>query len=123
MPITYRYDRAANVVFTTGSGVLTDEDLAAHAQMLFTDQAVPHGARELMDFREASRLAWTTSGIRTAVALAESLPQPVRIREVSIVVNSDAAYGVSRVFAALVRKLGPMTEVFRSMDDAFEHLG
>jgi hypothetical protein len=121
--ITYRIDRELKVVFSSGVGKLTTDDLFDYHRSVWSHADV-HGFNELMDI--------------SAVQQMES-PTPERVRDLAalpsgagggrtkfaLVVAGDLAFGLARMFQAFSETRPGGTKdvgVFRSVQDALVFL-
>jgi hypothetical protein len=63
MPGSYLIDLAHRLVFSRGWGVLTDDDIASHAETLRKDPRFDQGFQQIADFRDLSEIRLTAAGI------------------------------------------------------------
>ena len=113
MPFSQQIDRAEGVIYTRAWGVLTDEDLSGiHVAMMAEPAYKPELAR-LYDLSEVTGLPVSSRAIlRQSLATAEA-PNTRR----AIVVPSDEAYGMARMFAILSGR-DELIQVFRDRPSA-----
>lgn len=124
MPISYTIDRQRNLVLTTATGVLTDEELLDHKRELIADPEFEPGMKELSDVRGIERLDVSPAGVRRLVALdqehVDRLGQDYRL---AIVAPADASFGTARMYQMLTEANVENIGVFRDMDEAKDWLG
>lgn len=114
MPATYRIDSDRGVVITTLQGRVTDRDLADHQRQVRADPAFHPGLDQLVDGRAITEVRVTSGGVR-AVAVSDYFAEGTRR---ALVMDSDVAYGMARMFEML-RASGPEeVRVFRTIGEA-----
>jgi hypothetical protein len=112
------------LVVTTGSGVVTDEELLACWQEEYADARIPWEAPGFLDLRAVERFEVTSAGLRKLVALdAKYTEQHGLLMRSAIVAPSDLAFGMSRMYQILSDGDLHSVGVFRSLSDAEEWLG
>lgn len=122
MTIRYRIDRERGIAFVEAEGVLDDAALLDFAQRASSDPEYTSGIHELVDFRRAELGALTTPAIRKAAETFLAGARSPQVK-VALVVDSDAGYGLSRMYQAF-RGDGPgAPQVFRSLAEARAWLG
>ena len=84
MPLKYYIDREQRLIFTEGSGVITDADVIALKEKLLRDPASAEAIGQLSDLRLIERLAVTTAGVHAMVRHDEKNEQ-ARARRLAIV--------------------------------------
>ena len=119
MPGSYLIDVPRGIVFTRGSGVLTDEQIAAHAEALRGDARFDPGFRQIVDFRELTDIRVTGAGVRN-VARQNPFRRDARR---AFVVNSEEAFGLTRMFASYTDSSGDRFAIFRALEPALEWIG
>ncbi len=124
MPISYTIDRQRNLVLTTATGVLTDEELLDHKRQLIADPEFEPGMKELSDVRRIERLDVSPAGVRRLAALDEEhvdrLGEDYRL---AIVAPADASFGTARMYQILTESSVQNIGVFRDMEEAKDWLG
>jgi len=120
--IVFYPDRA--LVVTTGSGVVTEEELLAYWQKDYANERIPWGAPEILDLRAVECFGVTSAGLRRLVELdAEYAKQQHAPSRLAIVAPSDLIFGMSRMYQ-MFSELNPNSiRVFRDLSDAEEWLG
>jgi hypothetical protein len=123
MPMTYTIEASQNLVRTTGTGVLTDDDVMKHRQALAGDAAFSTKMREISDIRSVTDFQVTPSGVRIMVAADVKMVSAGGMHKLAVVAEENVAYGMSRMYQTLgepnIRSVG----VFRNLKDAEEWLG
>jgi hypothetical protein len=116
MPATYHIDRERQIVFSTGSGILTDADAIAHQERLRADPLFQPHFRQLLDSRGVEQFELTTECIRR---LAERNPFGTGAKR-AFVADRAIMYGFARMFEMLTD--GRTQDEFRVFTDMVEAL-
>jgi len=120
MPLSFVIDRELDLVVTRSSGRITEADLRQHAQALLAALDPPH--RELGDFTDRDEIQVPMSSIRTmAERLRSSSPQAAG-RQLAMVANHPAVYGLLRVYRGHRSDDATAVEVFRTLEEALAWL-
>ena len=119
MATSYKIDKDLEVVYSTASGVATDEEFLAHQRQLSRDPDFQPYFRQLLDGREITSLEVTPEGIRALIA---GNPWGSGARR-ALVAADETAFGMARMFE--LGRPNPQDEfrVFRSMEKARAWLG
>ena len=118
MPVQYRIDKALKVVFSTGVGRLSEEDLLGHEGRLCADASFNPRFWQLYDFRDAD-VSDISPGCIEILAQSTIFKSGTRA---AIVVGSNLAYGLARMFQALREGSRKNIRVFRDMGAALTWL-
>ena len=94
MPASYLIDQPRGVVFSRAWGVLTDEEVLAHAKVLRADARLTPSLRQVADFRDVTKLGVTSEGVRRAARNNPFGPDARR----SFVAPLDETLGMLRMF-------------------------
>jgi len=119
MPSSYLIDVAQKLVFSRGWGVVTDADVLRHAEALRADHRFDPGFRQVYSFLDLSEVRVTPEGVRS---VAHMNPFRTDSRR-ALVVPSDLAFGLARMFEAHTNSDQEQFRVFRSLGPAFEWVG
>lgn len=119
MPHAYVLDEAHSLVLSRAWGALTDQELLSHLTTFANDPRFRPTFHQLADLREVTNLAVTSSGIRYQVRESPFAAGSQR----ALVVSSDVAFGMARMFQILHDESAGDVEVFRNLDDALAWLG
>ena len=119
MAFAYLVDAGQSLVLTRGFGVLTDADLLNHVRGLRAEAAFHGGMCQVADFRDVSEIAISSGGIR---ALAALNPFGQGSRR-AVVVASDYAYGMARMYQMIREPSQDELEIFRGLEHALDWLG
>jgi hypothetical protein len=123
MPLTYRIDAGRNLVLTTGTGVLTDEDVLAHKRALIEDPAFVTGMRELSDVRAVEELRVTPDGVRLMVGLDEKHARARAGCKLAIVAGQPLIFGMARMYQQSAEPSVSDVGVFKDHTQALAWLG
>lgn len=122
MPMSYQIDTDRKLLLIRGSGRLTDAEMIACVDELREDPAVRPDLQTLSDMREIE-VGFTPAGVEAMVAAMRSSANPRDGVKAAIVVGSEVAFGMGRMFQLRTDEdLDPRFRVFRSMQDALEWL-
>ena len=97
--LSHTVDAERNEVTTIAEGTVTLDELRAHLNREKSDFALPY--RELIDARQAV-VRFSSSELHEIVRLLRSLARSHRLGRTAVVVSTDVAYGIMRVFQVLV---------------------
>ena len=118
MPISYRIDVERNLVLTTGSGTLTDNDIIQFKARLLQDPDFKPGMKELSDIRGIDQLDITPSGVQAMVQQDARHSAEVASHKLALVVSKEVAYGMARMYQTLTQSNIETVGVFRDIDEA-----
>jgi hypothetical protein len=94
--------------------VLTDSDLRGHYESLAADPQFHSTYRQLSDLSEVQKVEAGRSTIASVASLSVFSPGTRR----ALIAPSDAAFGLSRMFATYADDVGQNVHVFRSATEA-----
>jgi len=123
MGISYRIDENLGLVFSTASGILSDEDLINHKRKLFSDPAFKPGMKELSDGSNIEKLSVTTDGVRKMAELDKRHAEKLRGYKLAILAHTDEVFGVARMYQAMTEEHFEFVQVFRDRAEAMKWLG
>ena len=123
MPISYRIDREQNIVWTTASGILSDEDVLSHKRALVNDRAFTVDMRELSDVRAVTELRVTAAGVRAMVSLDATQAVKLKGHKLAIVTGQEVIFGMARMYQTLTEGNVSHVGVFKSHEEAATWLG
>lgn len=118
MPVDYRIDSERRIVFSTGAGAITVQEILAYQKRLGADPAFSSDFSQLFDYREALADQLRTTDIQ---GLAETDVFSSTSRR-AFVVSQDVTFGLARMFE-MFRDSTQHIMVFRDMDEARQWLG
>ena len=116
MSASYLIDAAHGLVFTRAWGVLADDEIIAHALVLRADPRFNPSFRQIVSFLDTTKIILTSEAIRS---LAKHNPFPRDARR-AIVVTTDEAYGLARMFMLYLDADPQQFEIFRAIGPALE---
>lgn len=119
MPASYWIDLSREIVFSRGWGALTDAEVLSHAETLRADAKFDPEFQQIIDYSEVTEVRVTTSGV---AAVAERNPFRVGARR-AVVVGSDEAFGMVRMFQMRTDSDPEQFAIFRSLGPAMEWVG
>jgi hypothetical protein len=113
MPISYHIDRTRNLIYSTGAGWLSEEEILDLQQRAQRDPDFSPTFYQLHDLRAAS-FNVSYAGIEQLARTA--LPKPGS--RIAIVVDSTLGFGLARMFESMRFESGEDIGVFREINDA-----
>lgn len=119
MPSSYWIDTERGILFSRGWGALSDEELLACANRLRVEPRFRPTFRQVVDFRDLKEIQVTSEGVRSLAQIHPFHRQAHR----AVVVSSDAAFGLTRMFALLADADPEHFGIFRSLEPAMEWIG
>ena len=114
MPITATYDHKHHRVLAVATGPVTLEELRAHLEEERQEPAL--GYTEIFDARGAYP-DFPSADVRILVALLRWLGERTRLGATAVLVDSDFAYGITRMVEMLVEDVA-LIKPFRTRLDA-----
>lgn len=119
MPATYAIDKERRLVITTVFEQLTVADALAHQEQLSKDPDFDPGYSQLIDLTRADVSEIAATDVRRIAERNIYSPESLR----AIVVSSNVAYGLGRMFETLRESAGENgIRVFRDLDEAVDWL-
>jgi hypothetical protein len=114
MGLSYTIDFEHGVVRTRGWGVITSQEIRDDTSRKLADPRFDSRFRSLFDMTEAINLEISPN------ALAQVAATPVYDDGVrrAIVARADVVYGIARMYASFVSRMGQEVRVFRRRDIA-----
>jgi hypothetical protein len=123
MPISYTIDEEAQLVRIVGTGRVADEEMVKCVSSLRKDPKLAPDMNTLSDMREIE-VGFTSEGVARMIDVMESTAHRRSASKAAIVVGSDVAFGMGRMFEMQsVERVKPSFRIFRDMGDARRRLG
>jgi len=119
MPASYHIDPERRTIFSSATGVVTDDDLKGHQSRLRSDPAFDRTFNQLWDLRGVAEARVTNGAIRT---LADSRSFDAGARR-GMVAPQDLVYGLARMFEMLHEQAPEDLRIFRTLEEAERWLG
>jgi hypothetical protein len=117
MPAFYKIDKDRKLVLSSGSGVLTIDDILMHQERLVADPDFDSSFSQLTDFTQFTKVDITADQVRIA---AKKNIFSSRSRR-AMVVKNDLQYGLARMFEIHRDSAGEVgIRVFRNLDEALD---
>jgi hypothetical protein len=95
-------------------GVATDDDIFDHGQRLRNDPQFRPDFRQLVDMSDLTEIRVDSGVVREASRIQFFAPGVKR----AVVANSDASFGMARMYAIASENQGQTIEVFRDINAA-----
>ena len=114
MPASYTIDTDRKLVVSRIWGAATEDEIFDHGQRLRNDPDFRPDFRQLVDMSELTELRVGSAVIREASRNQFFSPGVRR----AVVANSEAAFGMARMYAIQSESAGQTIEVFRDMNAA-----
>jgi hypothetical protein len=119
MPVTFRIDKEAGIVFTVIEGPLdTDELLRELAAMIKHPDFKP-GLSGITDLRK-SEMDTFTDDVQRVAEFFISHKEQVGVSRSAIILSGFVTYGMTRMFQAFAEESSLDTRIFQDMDEALE---
>ena len=122
MPIEYSIDKNLGVVFTTASGVLTDDEILEHKRKVIADPNFKSGYVELSDVRSVADLTLSASALEQFVAQDDADAERLRNYKLAIVVSGALEFGMGAMYEMMSQANSRDVRVFRDVGLAKEWL-
>jgi hypothetical protein len=121
MSIEFKYDAAAQVIYETGTGVITIDDFMAYRQEV-AELELPDDLRILADYTEAT-VDFTFEQMRQAGLVSRYIAQWSGVIKLAICTSSDLGFGMARMYAAVANDDFFVIEAFYTLAEGREWLG
>jgi len=118
MPASFTIDFARGIVLSRGWGVLENDDLRRTQRGLHESEGFEPTFGQLFDFSEVTELRVTAAGVRELVPDSPFAQDARR----AIVVASEAAFGMSRMYQQMSERDMTRFRIFRDRDAAVRWL-
>lgn len=119
LPISSEIDAEREIVLTRLDGVVPEDEVEDHNRRLGENPRFRPHYRQLVDLTGLTEIAYDTGAVKRAAEKHVFAPGARR----AIVAPSDAAFGMSRMWAIQSEPVGQRIEVFRDMGAAKAWLG
>lgn len=120
MPITHKV-RPDGILELKRWGVLSIAEEIASLHERLVDPAIVAGSRVLVDSRELVG-GDSSELVKHLAVVAQTTAERLECGAIALVVSSDIAYGMARMYMGLTDAQHPTTEVFRDYDEALAWL-
>ena len=117
MPIQHRVEADTGLLVVERTGTVTDDEESESVRARAADPHVTPGIRVLVDCTGLER-ADSASHVRRAAERAVANARNLRCGPVAIVVTTQAAYGMARMYQTLTEESHPSTRIFGDVDEA-----
>jgi hypothetical protein len=114
LPASYSIDTDRKIVLSRIWGTATEDEIRDHGQRLRNDPQFQPDFRQLLDMSELTEILVGSEMVRNAARNQFFSPGVRR----ALVANSDAAFGMARMYAIASEHAGQTIEVFRDKDSA-----
>ena len=121
MPLTYRIDTEAGIVFARGEGVITQAERLEAIRAWTSESAYAKTSRTICDF-SATTSAPTLSELREIIAVMDEPIARTGPRKIAIIARRDMSFGAARQFQALLSSATAHVQVFRDETSALAWL-
>jgi hypothetical protein len=110
------------ILLTSFLGDVTPDDVRSYRAAVRADPAAGPGLLALVDCRKASKL-FSTADLKTLAAEAVDVYAHTRVRQrCAVVVASDVAFGLARMYEMLLKDTPIDLEFFRDAEEAMSWL-
>ena len=115
MPISHTLDQTRGQMRTTVTGPVTADEILTHFETARREQALTYA--ELIDARGATEPIISVAEVWRVASAVRKSQVGQNLGRRAVIVTNDAAFGMTRMFAALVSDSFPMN-VFRDQKEA-----
>ena len=119
MPASFVIDHVNRLVQSKAWGILEAEDLAATQRGLREDKQFDPMYRQIYDFSDVTEIRLSGEQVRLLAYASPFSPEATR----AIVVPSDVAYGMARMYALMGDRDPDTFRIFRDAEEALKWLG
>lgn len=126
MPAIHNIDSDAQLIITTWEGEARDSELIAAIKKY--QQGIQSNPdyidyNEVLDLSGITRIKVTTNGVKAIGKIAPATDQTGKHKKLAVIVSSNLAYGLTRMYQAyrsLSKKSNKVVRIFKNKNDAFE---
>jgi len=118
MPLEHSIDAQRNFLVTRVRGAITSDDLIRYLTAVKQDRRLRPGYLSLFDLGEALPGDLAGDAVRRAAEVARRFDERTGPVRVAVVAPSDVAFGMARMYGALVDGLQREVRVFREAREA-----
>ena len=119
MPVTFRIDKEAGIVYTVIEGPVDTDELLRELDTLIKHPDFRPGLNGITDLRKSEMDTFTEDAQRVADFFIKHREQ-VGSSRTAIVLAGFVAYGMTRMFQAFADDSSVETQIFQDMDEALE---
>jgi len=117
MPQFYKIDKERRLVLSTGSGVFSRADAAAHMEKLLRDPDFDPNYSQIADFTQVAKIELSAKDVHELAQRSVFSPQSRR----ALIVPNEVAYGLGRMFEMLRENQGEIgIRIFRNLEEALD---
>ncbi len=117
MPADYKIDKKRRFVLSSGSGLLTKEDILSHMDRISVDPAFDPNFSQLLDFTNVTEVGFGPREVREFAERNIFAPKARR----AFLVRDDLHFALARMFEIHRELRGEMgIGVFRALEDAMK---
>lgn len=118
MPASFRIDPVDHLIHSRAWGALTDDDIVSNRAEMIRHPDFRSDGSQIYDFTEVTDVHVTVAGIRELAQRSAFSPTARR----AIVVATDVAYGMARMYALLSNRSEEHFRIFRDAGKALAWL-
>ena len=119
MPVTFRIDKEAGIVYTVIEGPVDTKELLRELETLLDHPDFRPGLNGITDLRKSEMDTFTEDVQRVAEFFIRHREQ-VGASRTAIVLSGFVTYGMTRMFQAFADDSSVETQIFQDMDEAIE---
>ena len=123
MPLDHQVDEEENVLVSRATGVLDAATLLSHMENVRSEARLRPGFRSFVDLSGADLCQLDANTVRRAAEVTRGFDRGQEPVRVAVLAPTDVAFGLARMYAALVESLQREVRVFREADAARAWLG
>lgn len=122
MPIKYKIIGSKKLVYVSGEGEISLDDLLNHIKELAVNPEYIAPMKKLVDYRRALTMGPGNEDLKIFIDKMSSYKDIFKGEKCAIVVNNDLDFGISRVYGAKIELSNMDTNVFRDFTKALNWL-
>ena len=122
MPITFKIDNKAGIVYTTIDGDVGTDEILDGLKGILTHPDFRPGLNGIADLRNSNLHSFSADVKRIANLLIEYAGK-IGPSKTAILVSTNVTFGMTRMFQTFAEKSSIQTEIFQDLKDALQWLG
>jgi hypothetical protein len=122
MPITFRIDKEAGMVYTTIEGRINTDELLESLERLMNHPDFGPGLNGLADLRSMEIDTFSADVMRIADLMIK-FRNKIGPSKTAVVISKDVTFGMTRMFQAFSEQSSIETAIFRDREEALRWLG
>ncbi len=118
MPISFRYDEDRDLIVSTFSGFVSQQDLLSFGDRLRADEHFTTTANELAVTENITGTDMDANLLLILSQRSQELSQTTPDKKIALVPTNDLEFGIARTYKSMAEKTLWRVEIFRDRDEA-----